>query len=101
MNGDVNISVRDRSADGPKNRQNQVISFSGQLLRRNADTLLVNLTNSGSFESVEGRVRIEYSPDKNEISSIRGKGNIDGQELSLGFNNSQTTGPTAKRGNYR
>lgn len=83
-NGDVSISLRDR--------ENQVISFSGQLLRQNADTLLVNLTNSGSFESVEGRVRIQYSADNNEISSIRGKGNLDGQEFSLGFNNSQTQG---------
>ncbi|MGK7902260.1 MAG: hypothetical protein AB4352_12770 [Hormoscilla sp.] len=83
-NGDVSISLRDR--------ENQAISLGGQLLRQNADTLLVNLTNSGSFESVEGRVRIEYSADNNSISSIRGKGTIDGQEFSLGFNNSQTTG---------
>jgi len=84
--GDVSISLRDR--------QNQVISFSGQLLRRNADTLLVNLTNSGSFESVEGRVRIQYSAEKNEISSIAGKGNLDDREFSLNFSNSQTTGQT-------
>ena len=85
-NGDVKISVRDR--------QNQIISFRGQLLRRNADILLVNLTNFGSFEFVEGRVSIKYSADKNEISSIRGKGNLDGQEFSIGFNNSQTIGQT-------
>lgn len=84
MNGEVNISVRDR--------ENQVISLSGKLVRRNADRLLVNLTNSGNFSSVEGQVSIEYWADKNEISSIRGKGNLDGQEFSLGFKNSQTTG---------
>ncbi|MBC6420812.1 MAG: hypothetical protein GDA43_03480 [Hormoscilla sp. SP5CHS1] len=49
-NGNVNISLRDRSADGPKNRQNQVISFRGQVMRRTADRLLVNLTDSGSFD---------------------------------------------------
>ncbi|MBO1350719.1 MAG: hypothetical protein EBE86_026595 [Hormoscilla sp. GUM202] len=85
----MKISVRDR--------QNQIISFRGQLLRRNADILLVNLTNFGSFEFVEGRVSIKYSADKNEISSIRGKGNLDGQEFSIGFNNSQTIGQTPQR----
>ena len=74
-NQDVEIAMR--------GRDNRLLRFNGKLIRRNANTLDIQLTHSGSA-SARGTVRVAYGAN-NSIDTLSGNGTLDGQSFSMNF----------------
>ncbi|MCG5059934.1 MAG: SH3 domain-containing protein [Limnoraphis sp. WC205] len=86
----VNVDNGDQAELGFRLDDNRLIRLSGDVDRRDAYTLVIDLESSGNADA-SGTVDIEYGAN-NSISRIFGDGRLDGQPFSISFDGDRTTG---------
>ncbi|MEL7038018.1 MAG: SH3 domain-containing protein [Cyanobacteria bacterium J06592_8] len=79
----VTVDTRNQAVVALRLRDNRFIRFSGDLERRDADELVINVKGSGDA-SASGRINIEYGRN-NSINTLFGDGRLDGQRFSINF----------------
>ena len=86
----VNIDERDRAELAFRLDDNRLIRLSGDLDRRDAYRLTIDIEGSGNANA-SGTVDIEYGAN-NSINQIFGDGRLDGQPFSISFDGDRTAG---------
>ncbi len=91
----VDVDNRNQAQIGFRLSDNRLIRFGGDVNRRDAYTVGINLRNSGNADA-SGQVDIEYGAN-NSINQIFGDGRLDGQPFSMTFSSNRTTGNSTDR----